>query len=69
MARRALPRFTADVVVTVEVAASTADDALVRLDELVNDAVRPAVDRAVRNHRGRTARVIGGRILVPARPA
>lgn len=57
MARTPLPRFLADVVVTVELAGTDLDDAYARLREL-GPVVERAVKPAVRAHGSRTARVV-----------
>lgn len=57
MARTALPRFRADVTLTVELAAVDEDDAARQLEELA-DLMQARAATAVRNAGGRTARVL-----------
>lgn len=70
MARTALPRYTADVVVRVELAAEDEADAGRRAAELIVGTIEPRLIRALRNAGGRTARLAGiVRLDLPRRVA
>lgn len=66
MARQPLPRYRADLVVTVELAAEDEDDAARRLNLLLDDTLRDSVAATVRNYGGRTARLVAAYPLDPS---
>jgi hypothetical protein len=58
MARQPLPRYRADVLVTVELGARDEADANSRVFELVDAVIRPRLKAAIGNAGGRTATLV-----------